>query len=232
MSATIIIGEADKGFTVNGKKIAFEDLLSYIDVNTLKAPADQLADEYEQAYRMINSGKYPQNPIISGFHDAIIQYQMWQLFTQISNLENNIRIMYADQEDYGNLNNSLARNLGIISDEMLDENKHLINAFKGMVIISASKLESNDTNNTAFTLRFDNIPQEVCLEISASGLIGSENSELIAFGINQDLSDAFRDVCKTNNGILCNNKKISMQKILQEAQKHCQENNALFFKFQ
>ena len=231
----VINGDVQKGFMVGNKHIDAEELFSYIDFNVIESTLKDIENEFAQAYKLMQKEKYPADPFIFGFYSgyssAMNKYRANKILDQISMLATNIKTMYAEQGNYGQLNTLLARNLGIFSSDMLDERNIPVNVYKGPVLVTASKAQSGDIENTSFTLRFDKLPQETCLTIATSGIEGYSDEGIIAIGINKDLADAFGDHCVTGDGILCVNDHNSSDDLYFEAMKGCAEENVMFFKF-
>ncbi len=138
---------------------------------------------------------------ISGYSKAMAKYKLTKAQDQLTMMIMNIRTAYATSPGYPGLDNSLAADYKLVSQEMVvsQGGSSLISAFGGAVDVSAIK-GADGTANGAFTIIFKGLGRDACTSLASSdwgtdGLIGirAKNASL-------SVSDASADVVKTASG--------------------------------
>lgn len=235
----VISGDAENGFVADGKIIPVEDIADYFDKDALDDISKQVEAEYSEVYKMMKDNKYPSDPFIRGFYEgyynAMQQYKSTQDVEQVNKLIENLRVVYADTANYGNLNNELAINLNTIPKEMIAENGKIISATGGEVNIYAVPAFAGDTENLSFVVQIADVPQATCMNLVTDEW--GENTGIIAIGVNQNVADLPLDASQNdeseqclNEGVLCAAEQL-MDII--EASKACKDDgNMIYFKVQ
>lgn len=115
---------------------------------------------------------------IAGYTKAMSKYRTNKVMDQLTMTVTNIRTMYAQQQTYAGLDNNLAIDLGLVSDEMIKgkradasslnyDSDDLTNVFGGKVNVIASGLLT-EGDNGAFYLSFYKISRDACVAIATS----------------------------------------------------------------
>ena len=235
----VISGDAEDGFIADGQIISFEDIPDYLNKDVMNEVYTQIEQEFAQVYEIMKKNKYFSDPFIKGFYEgyfnAMQQYKTNKVLDQISGLSANLRKVYVDTPNYGNLNNSLALSLNTVPAEMISEDNKITDAFGGDVEIYSSPAFEGDDENLSFILKFGNIPQDACYDIATSEW--NDNSGIMGMGVNKSLDDLYLDETEdekadqcTEEGILCSIERIMH---ISEAMASCKEDgNTIYFKFQ
>lgn len=235
----VISGDVENGFLADGKIIPAENIADYLDKDALDDVSKQIEEEYTKVYEMMKDNKYPSDPFIRGFYegyyDAMQQYKSMQTVEQVNKLIENLRVVYADTENYGNLSNELAINLNTIPKEMITEDGKIISASGGEINIYAVPAFVGDDENLSFVVQMADVSQSTCMALATDEW--GENTGLIAIGVNENIADLPLDVSQNDEsekcmteGVLC-----SVEHIMDviEAAKVCKEGgNTLYFKVQ
>ncbi|MBR3502334.1 MAG: hypothetical protein IKO06_05465 [Alphaproteobacteria bacterium] len=116
---------------------------------------------------------------IAGYSKAMQKYRINKTIEQISQISQNIRTFFAPQRSYEGLNNSdVIKKAKIVPEEMWDGDK-LKGAFNTVFV------NNPRSTNSYFEIGFNNIPQEVCIELMSldwstvsSGFQGIANNGL------------------------------------------------------
>lgn len=151
---------------------------------------------------------------IAGYSRAMTKYRTNKTIDQVTMLVTNIRTLYAQQNNFEDLSNKTAYDLGVIPDDLVpstfkndDTNSTLKNAFKGNVYINLSYATSTDApaaggeggEPTAFEIAFDGLSREACIAMatsdwgsgSSSGLVGiAFKGAASTAGLNKAATDA------------------------------------------
>ncbi|MBQ8482129.1 MAG: hypothetical protein IJ532_06310 [Alphaproteobacteria bacterium] len=235
----VVSGDMENGFIANGKEINVEDIPDYFDNEALKEVSKQIEKEYSEVYKLMQENKYPSDPFIRGFYEgyynAMQQYNSLQLNDQLEQLAENIRTVYADTENYGKLDNTLAINLNVVPKDMIDENKNIVNSVGGKISITSAQAFEGDDENLAFIIRVDGLSQSACFTVATN--VWNTDSGIMAMGINQSLNELYLDESENEKaekcaeeGILCAVER-EMQAV--EAVKVCKPSeNVIYLKFQ
>ena len=131
---------------------------------------------------------------IAGYSKAMSKYRTNKSIDQVSMLITNVRTMYAQQQNYTNLNNVLAIDMGVVPEEMIvaglnnDSPNKLRNIFSGQVFVSESTIDTDDSgevdttsaDKNAFVITFYGLSRDACVSMatsdwgagSSSGLVG------------------------------------------------------------
>ncbi|MBR1600466.1 MAG: hypothetical protein IJ677_02685 [Alphaproteobacteria bacterium] len=235
----VISGDMKNGFVANGKSINTEDIYDYLDKDALEEVSKQIEKEYSEVYKMMQENKYPSDPFIKGFYEgyfnAMQQYNSLQVNEKIEQLAANIRKVYVDSDNYGNLDNKLAINLNTVPKDMIASDGSIISSIGGKVNISSAKAFEGDDENLAFTIELDELSQQACFVIATN--IWDANSGIMGMGINQNLNDLYLDESEDEKARQCAEEEIlcAIEREMQavEAAKVCkQSGNTIYLKFQ
>ena len=123
---------------------------------------------------------------IAGYSRAMTKYRTNKTIDQVVMLVSNIRTLYAQQNNFQDLSNKIAYDLGVVPDDLVpvnfknDESHSLLrNAFKGAVYIHAVEAYSGGEAATAFEITFDGLSREACIAIATSDWGSGSDSGLI-----------------------------------------------------
>lgn len=128
---------------------------------------------------------------IAGYSKAMNKFKTNKISDQVQMISTNIRTLFSSQRTYDGLNNGMAVQAGLVPSEMydmgsasgnLDSDFAITNAFGGSVWIAAAN-QSTDTDQMAFTIAFDGIPQSSCVSIATTDWGGDTGSGLAAMYI-------------------------------------------------
>ena len=115
---------------------------------------------------------------IAGYSKAMMKFKINKTIDQISQIAQNVRILYARQKNYGNLSGKVAYKANLAPREMFESGSgsgyEMTNAFGGKVeFFVVGKYVSGD--NKAFTISLYDLPEEACIELATQDW-GSDNS--------------------------------------------------------
>lgn len=144
---------------------------------------------------------------IAGYSKAMNKYKINKTNDQLSMLIANIRTLFSSQSDYTGLNNGTAIQYGVVPNDMYisaaggeySANYAITNPFAGDVTIAVSGSDAGHPSH-AFTVTYENIPQEACVNIMTSDWGSGQGSGLIAIAVagtdgenepTNDLSEVF-----------------------------------------
>lgn len=127
---------------------------------------------------------------IAGYSKAMNKYKINKTNDQLSMLIANIRTLFASQSDYSGLNNGTAIQYGVVPNDMYTTASNgtyastytITNPFAGDVEIAVSRSDAGHTTH-AFTVTYENIPQEACVNIMTSDWGSGQGSGLIAIAV-------------------------------------------------
>ena len=115
---------------------------------------------------------------ISGYSKAMAKYKLTKAQDQLTMMIMNIRTAYATSPGYPGLDNSLAADYKLVSQEMVvsQGGSSLISAFGGAVEVKATT-GADGTSNGAFYILFKGLGKDACTSLASSdwgtdGLIG------------------------------------------------------------
>lgn len=115
---------------------------------------------------------------ISGYSKAMAKFKLTKAQDQLTMMIMNIRTAYATSPGYPGLDNSLAADYKLVSQEMVvsQGTSSLISAFGGTVTVEAIK-GSDGTANGAFFILFQGLGKDACTSLASSdwgtdGLVG------------------------------------------------------------
>jgi len=138
---------------------------------------------------------------IAGYSRAMTKYRTNKTIDQVTMLVTNIRTLYAQQNNFEELYNASAYDLGVIPDDLVpagftntnDNTSTLKNAFKGNVFINSAPATSDDATNhlpTAFEIAFNGLSREACVAMATSDWGSGSSSGLIGITFSGDASGA------------------------------------------
>lgn len=130
---------------------------------------------------------------IAGYSKAMSKYRTNKVLDQVSMLITNIRTMYAQQQNYGNLDNALAIDMQLVPDELvvagLADNAagKLRNIFGGRIFIGASSLDGagdiSEVDKNAFIVSFYGLTRDACIAMATSDWGAGSSSGLTALHV-------------------------------------------------
>ncbi|MBQ7632971.1 MAG: hypothetical protein IJS88_02500 [Alphaproteobacteria bacterium] len=130
---------------------------------------------------------------IAGYSKAMSKYRTNKVLDQVSMMITNIRTMYAQQQTYGNLDNSVVIDMGLVPEELvvpnLPENAagKLRNIFGGRVFVGASSLdgagEIGKVDKNAFIISFYGLTRDACIAMATADWGAGSSSGLLAMHI-------------------------------------------------
>ena len=130
---------------------------------------------------------------IAGYSKAMSKYRTNKVLDQVSMLITNIRTMYAQQQNYGNLDNALAIDMGLVPDELivagLADNAagKLRNIFGGRIFIGASSLDgagdASEVDKNAFVVSFYGLTRDACIAMATSDWGAGSSAGLTALHV-------------------------------------------------
>ncbi len=122
---------------------------------------------------------------IAGYSKAMMKFRINKTIDQVSQIAQNIRILYARQKNYGSLSAKIVYKANLAPREMFEDGSGsygMTNAFGGRVgFETASKRASQDSK--AFVISLYDLPEEACIELATQDWGGGEASGLISVGI-------------------------------------------------
>lgn len=125
---------------------------------------------------------------IAGYSKAMAKYRANKVMEQISMFVTNTRTMYAQQQTYMNLGNTMAVDMGIVPDDLIVVGNEgtptgaLRNVFGGPVQIAPSYV-NDETDKSAFILSFFNMSRDACIAIATSDWGAGSSSGLLAMHV-------------------------------------------------
>ena len=165
---------------------------------------------------------------ISGYSKAMPKFKLTKAQDQLTMMIMNIRTAYVTSPGYPGLNNSLAADYKLVSQEMVvsQGGSSLISAFGGEVLVSAVQ-GADGTANGAFQIIFNGLGKDACTSLASSdwgtdGLVG-----IIVNGSKQSVSNTIAtggESCTTGiAGKLCLPSSLPVS--LPNARAACSSNN-------
>ena len=165
---------------------------------------------------------------ISGYSKAMAKFKLTKAQDQLTMMIMNIRTAYVTSPGYPGLNNSLAADYKLVSQEMVvsQGGSNLISAFGGEVLVSAVQ-GADGTANGAFQIIFNGLGKDACTSLASSdwgtdGLVG-----IIVNGSKQSVSNTIAtggESCTTSiAGKLCLPSSLPVS--LPNARAACSSNN-------
>ena len=146
---------------------------------------------------------------IAGYSKAMNKFKTNKISDQVQMISTNIRTLFSSQRTYEGLSNGTAVQAGLIPGEMYDQasasgtiasNFKLTNAFGGGVYVD-SAAQSSTSDEMAFTITFDGIPQSSCVSIATTDWGGDIGSGLAAMYIGAGASGAGSAAAGSISGI-------------------------------
>ena len=120
---------------------------------------------------------------IAGYSKAMTKYRVNKAADQVSQLAQNIRTLYASQKNYSTLSSDVIRKAHLAPEDMYENTRStsLYNPFGGYVNVWYAG-KNNFSDNKAFQITLDGVPQEACIELLTQDWGGGSSSGLIAVG--------------------------------------------------
>ena len=127
---------------------------------------------------------------IAGYSKAMMKFKINKTIDQISQISQNVRVLYARQKSYRNLSTKIAYKANLAPREIFEgsgSDYGMTNAFGGAIGLYGTNLENRTHDYKAFSLGIDGLPEEACIELATQDW-GGINSGLV--GIAVDVSSA------------------------------------------
>ncbi len=131
---------------------------------------------------------------IAGYSKAMSVYRNNKTIDQLTQITASIRALFAGHRQYNALsgNNAMAliQKAHLVPDDMINGNV-MDNVYGGHVVIAATKKAAGKkecgTNDRckAFTVTYDNVPKEACIELSTQNWGQGKTSGLFSIYINE-----------------------------------------------
>ena len=140
---------------------------------------------------------------IAGYSKAMSKYRVNKTADQISQLAQNIRVLYSSQKNYSGLNYNVIKKAHLAPDDMYETTSttNLTHPFGGLVEVGVyGKMSGGD--NKAFLIRLDGIPQEACIELLTQDWGAGASSGLIALGAGSH-GEAYYNNCSNSSSRQC-----------------------------
>lgn len=130
---------------------------------------------------------------IAGYSKAMNKFKTNKLIEQVNMISTNIRTLYSSQKSYEGLGNGAAIRTGVLPNEMYgdasnvsatDSSATITNAFAGSVKIQPGSVkEDSPSDNGAFVISMDKIPEAACVSIATTEWGGDAGGGLLAIEI-------------------------------------------------
>ena len=130
---------------------------------------------------------------IAGYSKAMMKFKINKTIDQISQIAQNVRVLYARQKNYGNLNTKIAYKANLAPREMFEDGSgsySMTNPFGGYVELFSANSSTN-SDNKSFVIGFHGLPDEACIELATQDWGSDTSSGLIAVGISAAGSGSF-----------------------------------------
>ena len=165
---------------------------------------------------------------ISGYSKAMAKFKLTKAQDQLTMMIMNIRTAYATSPGYPGLDNSLAADYKLVSQEMVvsQGGSSLISAFGGAVVVKAVQ-GADGTANGAFSITFQGLGKDACTSLASSdwgtdGLAGIMVKST-AQAINNDIAKEGANCSTGVTGTLCQPSSLPIN--LPAARAACSSNN-------
>lgn len=212
-----IIKVTENGFYADGKSVSEDELMQLIGEEELAKISLKLSDDFEKMTRLFEQGKLnvSLSPMtmgvlavggIAGYSKAMQKYRINKTLDQISMMITNIRTLYSAQGNYDGLSEKNAYALGVVPEEM-GTNGTLTNPFGGAVKISTygSSSGREDRQNDTFTVSFENLPREACINIATQDWGFGQTAGFLGIGINKSPSFCTLNNSSNDESVVCVN---------------------------
>ncbi len=143
---------------------------------------------------------------IAGYSRAMTKYRTNKTIDQVTMLVTNIRTLYAQQNNFEDLSNKTAYELGVVPDDLVpsggfnNSTKTLKNAFKGDVFINYTYATPDDAGKeqTAFEIAFNGLSREACVAMATSDWGSGSSSGLVGIAFRGSASGASVSAASSN----------------------------------
>ena len=133
---------------------------------------------------------------IAGYSKAMMRYKVSKTIDQITEVNAKISA-YGDQlASYEGLGNQAALRANLAPAAAPHKGEKITNPFGGEIVIKAAKLLNNG-DNMAYSVEYDEIPEEACLSLAAHDWARGPNASFIGIVINN--SDTLLQGCSGYN---------------------------------
>jgi type II secretory pathway pseudopilin PulG len=121
---------------------------------------------------------------IAGYSKAMTKFKINKTIEQISQISANVRTLYASQDSYEGLNDTVVQKAKLAPDDIFIDGgsgSDMINPFGGSIDIGILRANFNNTDMDVnyFQIHYDGIPEDACIELftqdwgqSTQGLVG------------------------------------------------------------
>jgi Tfp pilus assembly protein PilE len=179
---------------------------------------------------------------IAGYSKAMSKYRVNKTIDQVSHIAANTRILFSSQKNYDDLGNStnsiIIDKAKLFPQEMKNTDGNYYNPFSGTVTMVAAKRFKGETDNKAFVVTYNGIPQEACIDLATIDWGTGSGGGLVALGVNKAVdtmttdatsADAENLQCKGDDVICGGNAVMEVDKAV--AACTAGDTNYLSFKF-
>ena len=169
-----------------------------------------------------------------GHNKAVMKNKINKTFEQVSLLTTRIRATFAKQGDYENLNTQMAINLGLVDDEMKNENSGIKGMF-GPIEIDSQEGRYDEDKDSAFYIKLANVPKEVCHLIVARYWSVTLAEGFLGVGVNEDTTDCLSDWSSNSDKVICTygaTDKAVLSGNVAVVTGNCVQANEIYLKFQ
>jgi Tfp pilus assembly protein PilE len=134
---------------------------------------------------------------IAGYSKAMSKYRVNKTIDQVSHIAANTRILFSSQKNYSKISNDVIVSAKLFPQEMVTSTTannvttHTFsNPFAGAVTMTPATrfADSATSDNKAFVIEYDGIPQEACIDIATIDWGTGSGGGLVALGVNKDIT--------------------------------------------
>ncbi len=139
---------------------------------------------------------------IAGYSKAMMKFKINKALDQVAMTVTNIRTMYAQQNDYNGLSDSLAISLGLVDDAMVSGTA-LNSPFGTFALDTSDAGTMNGNSSTGFTITLSGIPKEACVAIATNSWGSAFSAGFLGIGVNTSAGDCTISSGTISGGLAC-----------------------------
>ena len=149
---------------------------------------------------------------IAGYSKAMMKFKINKTIDQITQLSQNIRVLYARQKNYARLDDKIIYKANLAPREMFEgtgsEDGHygMSHPFGGYVFVNSAG-RKNGYDEKAFVIALHDLPEEACIELATQDWGSDASSGLLAVGIDSGEIFGALEGCEGNAKYACPNGK-------------------------
>ena len=142
---------------------------------------------------------------IAGYSKAMMKFKINKTLDQVAMTVTNIRTMYAQQNDYVGLTDSLAISLGLVDDAMVSGTAlNTLNSPFGTFSLGVGDAGTMNANSsTGFTITLSGIPKEACVAIATNSWGSAFSAGFLGIGVNTSAGDCTISSGTISGGLAC-----------------------------